>query len=343
MADSTQILESIPKLVQAKDAATLVGLQDHSDKKVRKAARKAIHKLRTRGVEIPDGASARAWQNGSIEDLRGVLESIAMVDLMGSPGMTRIMLTLPDPESRGILVLSTINANDQVADFGGFVQTDGQRTRLSRDWDRRFDRKVPVDWAKARIRWARDQTIASGQPVARDLDDLLEQLGEGPTTRPVNFIAASLGEVEASSVEQPDALLMAAGVNRWPPLLDMQPVLEKVNDNKPDLGQETPEDERESALMGAAKDNEEIRKGLAGPVANLLDDAAIGLWLEEKDADAKAILELANGLRTDATPEQLPWVARLFGMQIFSTLVSLSEQGQIPKDFMNMARQAQTG
>ncbi len=343
MADSPkQILESIPNLVKAQDAAALVTLQDHSDKKVRKAARKAIHKLRSRGVEIPDAATARAWQTGSLDDLRGELEPTAMVDLMGMPGMTRIMLTLPDPDSRGILVLCTLNGADQIADFGGYVQTDGQRTRLTRDWTRRFpNRKVPVDWAKARVRWGRNQTIAGGNPVSSDLNDLLEQLGDDPSERPKNFIGELLADIEATPIaDKTDALLMAAGVNRWPPVLDMQPVLEKVNEQKPDLDQETPETERESLLMENAKGNEEIRKSLAGAVANLLDDAAIGLWLDEKDADAKAVLELATQLRQSDTPEQLPWVVRLYGMQIFSTLMALSQQGQIPENFMDMARQA---
>ncbi len=342
MADSpTQILDSIPNLVAHQDAATLVGLQDHSDKKVRKAARKAIHKLRSRGVTIPD-SSSRGWQAGSLEDLRGELNPVAMVDLVGMPGMTRIMLALPDPESRGFLVLCTLNGTDQVADFGAYVQTDGQRTRLQRDWQRRFpNRTVPADWAKARIRWAREQTIAAGQPVASDLNDLLEHLGDGPSTRPANFIVDTLNDVEATTFEQPDALLIAAGVNRWPPVLDMQPVLEKVNEQKPDLDQETPETEREALLMAGASGDESIRKGLAGPVANLLDDAAIGLWLDEKDADAKAMLDLAGQLRQSDAPEQLPWVVRLYGMQIFSTLMALSQQGQIPENFMDMARQAQ--
>jgi hypothetical protein len=42
------LLESIVKLVERDDAAALVALEDHEDKKVRKAARRGLHQLRSR-------------------------------------------------------------------------------------------------------------------------------------------------------------------------------------------------------------------------------------------------------------------------------------------------------
>jgi hypothetical protein len=71
MVAGKDVLEKIPGLVQKKDAAALVGLRDHEDKAVRKAVRKALHLLKSKGVEIPD-APAQAWSTGAtLKQMRG--------------------------------------------------------------------------------------------------------------------------------------------------------------------------------------------------------------------------------------------------------------------------------
>ena len=125
MADSpSQILESISALVANKDAAALVLLEGHADKKVRKAARKAIHKLRSRGVEIPDADKARTWIQASSDELRNNNLGAAIVDMDSTPGATRFMIAEPAPEERGHLLLATVTGDDMVLDFGAYVQTD---------------------------------------------------------------------------------------------------------------------------------------------------------------------------------------------------------------------------
>ena len=70
-SDLQQVLDSIPGLVKDKNADALVALRDHDDKKVRKAVRKALHTLKSRGVTIPDGP-AKAWTAGDVnQELRG--------------------------------------------------------------------------------------------------------------------------------------------------------------------------------------------------------------------------------------------------------------------------------
>ena len=102
----------------------------------------------------------------------------------------------------------------------------------------------------------------------------------------------------------------------------------KVNDANPDMSAETPEDVRYQALMSAAAGDESLRSALKEQVANLLEDAAHGLWLGSQDGRAAEALALAGELRTAEAPETLPWVGRMLGFQIASTLSFMQRQQQ---------------
>lgn len=253
------------------------------------------------------------------------------------------MIAEPHPQGRSSLILATLTGNDRVADFSAYVQTDGQRERLIRDWDRTHSgRRVPVAWAKSRIRWARERTVEGGNTVSRSLNDMLETLGDVPEDRPANFVAALLEAVEGASRDGGvDPILRAAGAHRWPPLFDVEPILAGVGERRPDVDESTPESEREALLLEAAKGLEDVREALTGPVSNLLEDAAAGLWLDGDDATARAVLDLARELRAADEAETLPWVARILGMQVFSTLSAMAtQQGMSPEQFAR-ALQAQ--
>ncbi len=343
MADSpSQILESIPALVANKDAAALVLLESHADKKVRKAARKAIHKLRSRGVEIPDADKARTWVQASSDELRNNTEVAAVIDIDSTPGVTRLMIAEPAPEERGHLMLASLTGDDVVVDFGAYVQTDGQRGRLIRDWGRSFNqRSVPVDWAKARIRWGREQNLAAGQAAPKDLNDTLELLGDVPAERPASFLGERLADVTATERgDSIEPLLQAAGATRWPPVINVESILSVVQETQPDINTETPEADRLNALLEGARGQEDIREALKGRVANLLEDAAISLWLKGQDGDAKAVHELAAELRSADEPEGLDWIARFYGLQVFATLsVMASQQGMSTEQFASQLQQ----
>lgn len=327
---SAKILESIPGLLAKQDAAALVALQDHADREIRKSARKALHTLRSKGVAIPAGEAPRAWAAGSAESLRGELREAAMLESESTPGIVRLMIAAPRAEERGYLWVAALTGRDQIADFTAYMQTDGQRTRLVREWDRDGKgRQVPADWARARIRWAREQTLSSGFSVPTQLDDMLVHLGPAPTTRPPSFLHGKLDAAgfkgERDNVE---TALVAARVFAWPPLFDVEPTLKKVNETNPDMTAETPESARYDALMTAVAGDEAVRENLQGTVANLLEDAAASLWLRGQDAEAGQVLALAGELRGSATPETLPWIGRLIGFQIASTLAYMQRQQQ---------------
>lgn len=327
MASAPSLLESIPTLAANRDAAALVALAEHEDKQVRKAARKAIHALRSKGVPVPEAGAARAWSPGDLAELRGDLSARAILDTESTPGLTRFMISQPQAE-RSYLWVAALSGRDQVVDFATYVQTDGQRARMLREWDRGSgERRVPPEWARARIRWAREQTLSAGFAVPRQLDDMLVHLGEAPAQRPESFLTGQLPAVEF--VPDRDNVIMPlaiARVNAWPPVLDVEPMMRRVTEKHPDLNEQSPEDARYEALLEGARGDEALRADLKLQVANLLDDAAVSLWLEGRDEDAARTQILARELRAAAEPETLPWIGRLLGFQIASTFAYLSRQ-----------------
>jgi hypothetical protein len=326
---SAQILQSIPGFVAAKDAAALVALQDHEDREIRKSARKAIHTLRSKGVTIPAPVVARAWSAGDPEALRGDISEAAMIDSTSSPGFTNLMIAAPKADGRGFLWVAALSGRDQVANFTAYVQTDGQRGRLIREWTKDFKgRQVPADWARARIRWAREHTLSTGFSVPTQLDDMLVHLGPAPAVRPASFLVGQLPGDFKGARDNVEAPLMAARALAWPPLFDVEPTLKKVNDAHPNMSAETPESERYDALMAAVVGDTAVREALQGTIANLLEDASTNLWLNGHDEPAAQLLALAGELRSSDAAETLPWVGRLLGFQIATTLAYIQRQQQ---------------
>lgn len=324
MSPSAQeVLAQIPELLQRSDAAALVGLSEHDDKAIRKAARKAVHVLRSRGVEIP--AAGKSWSPGASEASEVGSAASAMVDVGSTPGLVRIYVAEPSKSERSFLFAAVLTAFDQLAGFNAYVQTEGQRARLLRDWNRQGEgRAVPVAWAKARIRWARDQSLARGIAVPEDVNGSLIHLGESPRERPASFLAGTLAEVAEPDT---DKVLSSVAAGSWPPVLEVEPLLKRVTEAHPEITQETPEADRMAALLEGAAGDEAVREALSGPIANLLDDSAIGLWLAGNDDLAAHARAMAQALRGDA-PETLPWVARLIGLQIAATVAYQQMQQQ---------------
>ncbi len=319
--DVQDALDAIPGLVKNKDAAALVELAEHPDKRVRKAAGKGLHALKSKGVPIPE-RRAKSWTPGdALRSLRGNLEPAAMVETDTVPGLTRFMLSLPEPEEGARLFVATLGPDDRVLAFNAYWQTDGQRARLVRDWQRRAgDRTLPVDWVQARIRWARERTIAEGLSIPRALDDALRYMGEEPKARPDSFLPPHLEGAEPFDADEIDEVIATLNIPMWPPMVNLDAVLanaERIHGDKP---QPTSDDERVALLTEAVAGDEEARKGLKGPIANALDDVAVAAWIDGETNLARAASDMARTLRDADAPETLPWVPRFLGYQIASLI-----------------------
>src|SRR5690606_32457627 len=219
MSATKALLDDIAKLQASRDAAGLKALEDHTDKAVRKAARKALHVLRSKGVEIPD--QARAWAKSDIQSLRQHAGPSGMIDMAASPAVTRVTLTLPNEDEGAALLIGLIDPTDRLLDFAAYLQTDGQQARTVRDWTRDADgRAIPVEWLQARIYWAREHTHKSNYQLPKAIDDQLPKLGETPSARPEpTWLDQTLAEVEPAASDLGE-ILMTGGVHTWPVLFD---------------------------------------------------------------------------------------------------------------------------
>lgn len=326
------LLASIPKLLDARDAAALVELEDHADKKVRKAARKAIHQLRSRGVEIPE-KGARSWSTTGLDALRGDLSPRGLVDVHSIPGATRLVLSMPEDEEGGSLMIGIVGPEGRLLDFAAYIQTDGQRQRMIKDWDRINEgRVVPAEWVRSRLRWSRERTLALGHSVPPSFDDVLTRLGDAPDSAPANFLDEVLAETKASDAST-DEVLRTAGVGRWPLLFDGNDLFAKLGDRGDQEGSDPAErsdEDKIKEIQDAASDDEKVRDGLRGAAANALDDSAINIWLDGKLEQAKRLLEMAKELRENEAPEKLPWVAEFIRFQVASVALSQLAQANAP-------------
>ncbi|MFO0633797.1 MAG: MotA/TolQ/ExbB proton channel family protein [Nannocystaceae bacterium] len=292
MSEAAALLKSIPELVAARDAARLGALRDHPDKDVRKAVRKALHTLKSKGIDVPE-AGGKSWTLGQgLQSLRGELHPIATIDAASMPGALRFVLSIPD-EDGAKLFTGALGPDDRVLDFHAYRQTDGQRTRMLRDWDKGHgDRELPVSWLAARIRWARDNTIAGGFSVPRSLDEALVLLGETPSVRPPSFLAERVADQPAFAPSEVESVLAGARVDLWPPLVNLDGMLQRAAEIHGDAPQPTDDDARVALIAKAAVGDAEIRKGLQGPIANAL------LSLVAAVAPLAGLLGTVNGMIT---------------------------------------------
>ena len=80
--------------------------------------------------------------------------------------------------------------------------------------------------------------------------------------------------------------------------------------------------------MSASKDDEQLRTGLRGPMANALDDVAVLLYLHGSLAESRRVRKLATDLRGAAEPETVDGVVNLVQLQITSAAMQqMQRQG----------------
>jgi hypothetical protein len=317
MSATKALLDDIAKFQAAQDAAGLKALEDHGDKQVRKAARKAIHVLRSKGVEIPEqGRSAKV----DTQSLRQHAGPVGMIDMAASPGVTRVTLSLPNPEDGAALLIGLIDPNDRVLDFAAYYQTDGQQSRTARDWQRDAEsRSLPVAWVQSRLFWAREQTHQRNLELPRSLDEHLPKLGESPSARPEpSFLDEALADVEAAASDLGE-ILMSGAVHTWPVLFDANKLFERLSETMKDVDPASITDaDRLAHIMTASKGDEALRTGLRGPLANALDDVAVVLYLDGSLAESRRVRELAVALRSADEPETVDGVVNVVQLQITS-------------------------
>jgi ABC-type nickel/cobalt efflux system permease component RcnA len=337
MSQTQALLDQVKNLQTAKDAAGLKALEDHADKAVRKAARKALHVLKAKGVEIPE--QARSWADASLQSLRRTAGPIAMIDMAASPAVTRLTLSIPDDEDGAALFVALLDPTDRLLDFRAYRQTDGQQTRTARDWQRDANGRVlSAAWVQARMLWSREQTHQRHVALPPAFDEHLVTLakGIGPIAserpQPV-FLDEALAAVEpaASDLGQ---ILIVGGVHTWPLLFPGDQLFERLAERMKDVdANEITNEDRLAHIMEASSGDEALRTALRGPLANGLDDVAVVLWLDGSLAEARRVRKLAVDMRGSDTPERVDGVVNLVQLQLTSAAMKqMRERGQAGDD-----------
>ena len=171
-----------------------------------------------------------------------------------------------------------------------------------------------------RIRWARETTIASGHPVPRALDQALSQMGEMPAERPGTFLGSELDAKAAVDNDTVDGTMISLGIPMWPPMVNLDTMLEKAAEIHGDKPQPEKEEDRLALLAKSVEGDDTAREGLKSTLANALDDAAVHAWLEGEADQAQAAFSMASQLRDADKPEELSFAPRLLGYQVASLL-----------------------
>ncbi len=319
MSSTQTLLDEVTKLAKAQDAAGLKSLEEHADKAVRKAARKALHLLRAKGVEIPE--QARSWNDASVQSLRRIAGPIAMIDMAASPAVTRLTLSIPDEEEGAALFVALLDPTDRLLDLRAYRQTDGQQTRTARDWQRDAGGRVlSPAWAQARILWAREQTHKLNVALPRAIDEHWATIAKGAeqgSERPEpTFMDESLSSVEAASSDL-GQILMIGGMHTWPLLFPGDALFERLADRMKDLDANSiTNDDRLSHIREASSGDDALRTALKGPLANALEDMAVVLWLDGSLAEAKRVRKLAGDLRGAEAPETVDGAVHVVQLQL---------------------------
>ncbi len=326
-------LQEIAAAQQKGDVAALTALEGHADKEVRKAARKALHVLKSKGVKV-EQAPRKVWSAAEGDSLREAGPKwIANVDTKSSPGVTQLVLSELDDEDGAVLFLATLDGNDRLVDFAAYSQSDGQRTRMFRDWNRnQSGRLPPADWVKQRLLFAREKTSAAGYTAPGNFDEHLRRFGAFPSERPKSFLQGLLpgsNQPVELTHEATSAAISGAGLLLWPLMFNIEAVMKGLAEESGDKS-ESPEDaeaaanersaeEHRATLRKVAAQDPAVDAGMRGPLRNALEDAALGAWIDGRFDDARVLTAIVSGI--DSTPPgssllDHDWATQLLSMQL---------------------------
>lgn len=320
------------------DAIAAVARENDAPAPARKAARRAVNVLKSRGVTVPE-ARAVARPMAASEATRRVEARLQPLDPSGHIIYTVLSLA----EGKETRVVDVV-----VAPSVGILRVSGGSLSPSkyREWEkttrqRRGFAPAPVDpaFARHRIEQAKADNAKSGALVPLELAQFDDLLGGAPSTEPPHPVAAAGLSLEPAGWK--DYLAKSAELHLEPELAWVMPspeafqeLLAKLGERVAAAGGKEPDGETFNTFLreevAAATDrffSSEVREVLA---ARLLDAAASVLFRAGKEHAEKVLAVrqgvLTAGLVTDP-PRDIAFLRGAFE-KVFSAMVRQSG-GQI--------------
>jgi hypothetical protein len=292
-----------------------IAMDDGAPTFARKAARRGINVLKSRGVAIPERPRAAA-----------PAESGEVLEAWFRPpdGSSTSAFTLGSRSPQGRYKLVDVILKDGVG-LVSIAAMQMSRTQLRDTFDgitKRFGHPpaaVPIDWARARIAAARLDNAKSGAPLPLGVETHADLLGPAPQTAPPHPIHAS--KLPAVAVEE--ALDRSAKLHAEPELRGWLPDPPAIQTMLNEVGREVRADDAAEPGLMQRKVREVIEKATDSffkrearlGLADRMRDAAISMaarGARDRAADLVATAGAIGELAGDAEPHTVPFLRAFF-------------------------------
>ncbi len=283
----------------------------------RKAARRALNVLRSRGVSVPTRARVVKVEPG--------LEAEAALSPPDAQGAMLFSITRRDPSGRYHVGEVVVREPFGIVEAGaGWLSGSQLKENRNRSLEGFGTAPVPVplDWARHRIAAARKLNAASKQILPLGLErfgDLLDPVPEAAPAHPLAYLEAEItAERAAAAAAASEALHREPEFRGWlPDRGALQELIHKVSERL--TPGEQPSNEAIDALfseeMSAATDRfflPEVR----AIVADRMRDSAISIRARKGDRAAADVLGVARAVREagliTSPPRDIPFLVAFF-------------------------------
>ncbi len=322
---------------ELEDAGPLLALDPNAyPKPARKALRRALHRLRSRGVDVPTAATPK-----TVAKLAPMDEAIDEARVTGlDPSGARILYLAKDRAGGGVRIFqAVIEASRGVLELEVFEAGRARARRFLRDTEKREAwpaAALPPVTARALIaEAAANQSRERSAP--RAFVEFRSRLCDAPpdTPTPAQLVRDELGD---DAVAGDEALARVAGwfeggtVGPWPPARErvdglierLQEIAKSVVVASGAAREEQVESVVTDSLAEIFGEDERDR------VARCLDETAYVWWKTGREADARTALAGATGFRTIA-PEANPAARKMIEV-LLRPAIENAIAGEAPTD-----------
>jgi hypothetical protein len=313
-------VELVEAWIAGKNAAAVarIAADDAAPSPARKAARRGINVLKSRGVIFAEPPRiARIAAPGP---------SDAVYEAWFRPpdggGTSAFTLGARTGQARYRLVDVIVKSGTGLVSIVGLEMSRSQLDTTFDDIARRFGHPpapVPIEWARARIAEARAENLKSGTPVPLGFDTHIDLLGPPPATPPMHPLkSADLAEVDPREALARSAQLHAEPELRgWlPDPAAMQKMLMEIARS---IGKEADADpsatEAKVRAVIEKSTDEFFRAEVRVDLAERMKDAALSMaarGVRDRAADLVATADVVGSTTSPSIPHQIPFLRAFF-------------------------------